>query len=86
MADCLETVTLMTHFADADEPRGIESATGSAFRAMAGNRRLPVSLANSAALLRFPEAIGDWVRPGIMLYGSSPFPAMQSAASWACCR
>jgi alanine racemase len=33
----------------------------------------PRSLANSAALLRFPEARGDWVRPGIMLYGCSPF-------------
>ena len=31
------------------------------------------SLANSAALIRFPEARGDWVRPGIMLYGCSPF-------------
>src|SRR5574341_782930 len=36
------------------------------------------SAANSAALLRFPEARGDWVRPGIMLYGCSPF-ADQSA-------
>src|SRR5207237_3321657 len=27
---------------------------------------------NSAALLRFPEARGDWVRPGLMLYGASP--------------
>jgi alanine racemase len=33
----------------------------------------PRSLANSAALLRFPEARGDWARPGIMLYGCSPF-------------
>jgi alanine racemase len=47
---------------------------------MAGDRRLPVSLANSATVLRFPEALGDWVRPGIMLYGSSPFPAIKSAA------
>ena len=31
------------------------------------------SLANSATLLRFPGALGDWVRPGIMLYGCSPF-------------
>ncbi|MEO8009099.1 MAG: alanine racemase, partial [Betaproteobacteria bacterium] len=30
------------------------------------------SLANSAALLRFPETRGDWVRPGLMLYGASP--------------
>jgi len=77
-ADCLESVTLMTHFADADEARGIEQQLRR-FRAMAGGRRLPVSVANSATLLRFPDAIGDWVRPGIMLYGSSPFPAMQSA-------
>lgn len=77
-ADCQESVTLMTHFADADEACGIEQQL-QRFRAMAGGRSLPVSLANSAALLRFPEAVGDWVRPGIMLYGSSPFPAMQSA-------
>jgi alanine racemase len=34
----------------------------------------PRSLANSAAILRYPEAHTDWVRPGIMLYGCSPFP------------
>ena len=78
-ADCTESVTLMTHFADADEERGIGQQMAR-FRARADDRKLPVSLANSAALLRFPEALGDWVRPGIMLYGSSPFPAMQSAA------
>ena len=78
-ADCIASVTLMTHFADADEARGIERQL-ERFRIMAGSRELPVSLANSAALLRFPEAVGDWVRPGIMLYGASPFPAMQSAA------
>jgi alanine racemase len=78
-ADCISSVTLMTHFADADEARGIQQQLES-FRTMAGGRELPVSLANSAALLRFPEAIGDWVRPGIMLYGASPFPALQSAA------
>ncbi len=78
-ADCIGSVTLMTHFADADEARGVDQQL-QRFRAMAGGRELPVSMANSAALLRFPEARGDWVRPGIMLYGASPFPAMQSAA------
>ena len=78
MADCIESVTLMTHFADADEARGIEQQL-QRFHAMTGGRALPVSLANSAALLHFPESIGDWVRPGIMLYGSSPFSATQSA-------
>lgn len=79
MADCVESVTLMTHFADADEARGIEQQL-LRFKAMTGGRTLPVSLANSAALLRFSDSIGDWVRPGIMLYGSSPFSATQSAA------
>lgn len=78
-ADCVDSVTLMTHFADADEERGI-AVQLARFREMAGGRPLPVTLANSAALLRFPEATGDWVRPGIMLYGASPFPAMKSAA------
>jgi alanine racemase len=78
-ADCVGPVTLMTHFADADEMRGIALQLRR-FREMADGRQLPVSMANSAAVLRFPEAMGDWVRPGIMLYGSSPFPAMKSAA------
>ena len=34
----------------------------------------PRSVANSAAILRYPETHTDWVRPGIMLYGASPFP------------
>ena len=78
-AECVASVTLMTHFSDADEARGIQLQL-ERFRAMKGGRDLPASLANSAALLRFPEAIGDWVRPGIMLYGASPFPSMRSAA------
>jgi alanine racemase len=45
---------------------------------------LPRSFANSAAILRFPETHADWVRPGIMLYGCTPFgdPPMQPAASF----
>jgi alanine racemase len=33
----------------------------------------PKSIANSAAILSRSESLADWVRPGIMLYGSSPF-------------
>lgn len=65
-------VTLMTHFADADGERGIGEQL-QRFRAMAGDWRGPASLANSAAILRHPEAARDWTRPGIMLYGGSPF-------------
>lgn len=66
-------LTLMTHFADADGDSGIATQL-TRFRNAAHGLELPVTMANSAAILRFPEAHGDWVRPGIMLYGSSPFP------------
>jgi alanine racemase len=71
-ANVASSITLMTHFADADGPHGI-AAQMARFDAMRAGRALPVSLANSAALLRFPDAAGDWARPGIMLYGGSPF-------------
>lgn len=70
-------ITLMTHFAEADGERGVAWQM-ERFRALAGDWKGPVSLGNSAAVLRHPEAHGDWVRPGIMLYGASPF-AEQSA-------
>ena len=71
-------VTLMTHFANADGERGI-AISFTAFEHLRRGARLPVSLSNSAALLRFPEARGDWVRPGIMLYGCSPYPQRKTA-------
>ncbi len=68
-------ITLMTHFACADEPSGSRgiAAQVQQFRAVAAGRYFPCSMANSAAVLRFPETHADWVRPGIMLYGASPF-------------
>jgi alanine racemase len=71
-------VTLMTHFAEADGGRGIAAQMGR-FAQMSEGWACPVSLANSAAILRHPQTACDWVRPGIMLYGSSPF-ADESAA------
>ena len=65
-------LTLMTHFAEADGGRGIDEQMVR-FSALRGDWTGPVSLANSAALLRYPQTHADWVRPGIMLYGSSPF-------------
>jgi alanine racemase len=65
-------LTLMTHFADADGASGVKAQLDW-FQEMTKSFAAPRSLANSAALLRFPEARGDWVRPGIMLYGCSPF-------------
>jgi alanine racemase len=66
-------ITLLTHFADADDARGVAWQLES-LRRLPGYGTLPMSLANSAAILRYPETHCDWVRPGIMLYGCSPFP------------
>ena len=71
-------VTLMTHFAQADEAVGVDWQLQPFLRELAGYG-LPWSSANSAALLRYPETRGDWVRPGLMLYGASPFPEVSAA-------
>jgi alanine racemase len=67
-------ITLMTHFSDADGARGIAQQVAvfeAATRDLPGER----SLANSAAALRHPAVAADWVRAGIMSYGSAPdFP------------
>lgn len=68
----VRSITLMTHFANADEACGI-AGPFALFNDFAAQYRVPRSLANSAALLRYPETHGDWVRPGLMLYGASPF-------------
>ena len=68
----LGQLTLMTHFAAADEGLGVHAQLA-LFHAQNQPFALPASLANSAALLRYPETHADWVRPGIMLYGASPF-------------
>jgi alanine racemase len=71
-------VTLMTHFASADEPAGVSEQL-TRFREVTAGLSFPKSLANSAALIRYPETHAEWVRPGIMLYGATPF-ADRSAA------
>jgi alanine racemase len=63
----------MTHFANADIAAGIAEPLRT-FERLAGGVALPRSLANSAAIFRYPETHADWVRPGIALYGCSPFP------------
>src|SRR5207253_2330131 len=65
-------ITLMTHFANADDALGVGWQLERLERA-AGGYALPRSLANSAAVLRYPETHADWIRPGIMLYACSPF-------------
>jgi alanine racemase len=67
-------VNLMTHLSSADSPELPTTAEqlmvfGAATRALPGER----SVESSAAILKFPQSQADWVRPGLMLYGISPF-------------
>ncbi|MBM3350854.1 MAG: alanine racemase [Betaproteobacteria bacterium] len=64
-------ITLMTHFATADDAPGIDAPLALFQQTTAGLDH-PVSLANSAAILRHSKTHADWVRPGIMLYGATP--------------
>ena len=65
----------MTHLACADEPeRGFTRRQVRTFLESVAGLEGERSVANSAAVLAFPETHHDWVRPGIMLYGVSPFP------------
>jgi alanine racemase len=78
--------TLMTHFARADEPEGyIEQVR--AFNDAAHGIPMLRSVVNSAASFDFVKSNGllgedrDWIRPGIMLYGSTPFTHASKSAS-----
>jgi alanine racemase len=64
---------LMTHFASAHLP-GDDSvkAQMTEFHGVLGNEALESCCANSSAVLAWPDSHGDWVRPGLMLYGVSP--------------
>ena len=68
---CVDKIVLATHFSDAEGVSGIEWQMRE-FEDHIARPGYGRSLANSAAMLRFPEARGNWVRPGIMLYGASP--------------
>jgi len=68
-------IGLMTHFAEADRLTS-DNMTGSQihlFNELTQELAGPRSLANSAGILGWPMTHGDWVRPGLILYGASPF-------------
>ena len=70
----LQVLGFMTHLANADyrnDPLTLQQLKSftEAVDPYPGQR----SIANSAAVLTWPQTHCDWVRPGIMLYGVSPF-------------
>lgn len=70
-----QPINLMTHFANADDFNDDKTAKQielfkQTVAGFAGER----SMANSAGILGWAQSLSDWVRPGVMLYGISPFP------------
>ncbi len=83
----VDEISLMTHFSDADDARGIARqvvAFNTATEDLPGER----SLSNSAAILRHmggrpsPGLVSDWIRPGVVQYGSAPDFPEHNAADW----
>ena len=67
-------IVLMSHFARADELDSLRSVEQVAvFLAARDDLSAEVSLRNSPAILGWPSVPSDWVRPGLMLYGATPF-------------
>jgi alanine racemase len=80
-------IRLMTHLARADEPdSGMTLEQVARFHELVGAMRGPAqagpvtSIGNSAGMLGWPDARGDWVRPGLALYGASPLRSRTAAA------
>lgn len=67
-------IGLMSHFANSDlvgDPRNQQQLD--TLMECAVQYGLKTSMANSAAIFSFAASHGDWVRPGLMLYGATPF-------------
>jgi len=75
-------IVLMSHFARADELDSLRSVEQVAvFLAARDDLSAEVSLRNSPAILGWPSVPSDWVRPGLMLYGATPFEQDHPLAS-----
>jgi alanine racemase len=77
----VDEISHMTHFSDADGDAGVAQQMqvfDATTRDLPGER----TLSNSAALLRHGPLAGDWVRPGIAVYGSAPDYPAHTAAHW----
>ncbi len=67
-------IGLMTHLANADDPEDPRTVLQcQRLHALAESYPHPLSIGNSGGILAFPQSRTQWVRPGILLYGASPF-------------
>jgi len=73
-------IYLMSHFANADNPEDPSTQNQiSTFNQLSRNISIEKTIANSAGILSFENSHMDWVRPGIMLYGVSPYESQVGA-------
>jgi alanine racemase len=69
----VNSIRLMSHFANADDPNHVlNNKQLESFVNVTSDYEAERSIANSAAIVSNPASHLEWVRPGIMLYGSSP--------------
>jgi alanine racemase len=74
------SVFLMSHFANADDiDNKFNDSQLNDFVKVTNNIDADCSMANSAAIIKIPKSHFEIVRPGIMLYGSSPFPDISAS-------
>ncbi|MBT8119019.1 MAG: alanine racemase [Gammaproteobacteria bacterium] len=67
-------IYIMSHFANADERNNeLNNKQLDRFIKVTNDIDVECSMANSAAIISMPKSHFEMVRPGIMLYGSSPF-------------
>lgn len=81
MSDCiLQPIGIMSHFSNADDnDLAITLGQIAAFECWGRDLAYVRSMSNSAGIMRYPQAHYDWVRPGLMLYGASPFKGSYAA-------
>lgn len=73
-------VRLMSHFACADEVDNPKTAEQrQLFNQLTDGIEGERTLANSAAIIAWPDTRADWVRPGLMLYGVSPIDSITAS-------
>ncbi|MES2977472.1 MAG: alanine racemase [Pseudomonadota bacterium] len=80
----VDEISLMTHFSDADGPKGV-AAQLATFERITHDLPGERSLSNSAAVLRHSPVLAarnDWVRPGIAVYGSAPDFPDHTSSDW----
>ena len=76
----VQQLRVMTHLADADSRDHERTPQQIAlFGRTVSGLNVERSIGNSAGLVAWPDARVEWVRPGLMLYGMSPFPASVGA-------